>query len=307
MIRKILRKLKRIYKKVTKPKILRRLTTSGTTQPRLSKVKSNNKVYSFTGSTERIFDDIAQNSNDIFQDFSKEHKVLIKINLNSALPYPASTDPKTLSMVIDILKARGITDIKVGDCSSISSLPTRRVARQAGILAVINGKAQFINFDKEEWVSVSINGEYLNNPVIPKCVYSADRIIYLACMKNHRDADFSMSMKHSVGFMHPMQRYDLHKEYLQEKIVEMSLAVRPDLVILDAREPFITNGPYYGKTKKGNCIFIGKDLLSVDLAGYQLLYKLKFDNDCVGGFTESPYQMRQFIHAKKVFGREDSL
>lgn len=307
MIKRVLRKLKQIYKKVTKPKILRRLVISGTAKPRLPKVGYDTKVYTFTGSSERIFKDIALNSNELLCDFSKEHKVLIKLNLNSALPYPASTDPKTLSMLLDILIDKGITDIVVGDCSSISSLPTRHVAKKAGILKAVQGKAKFICFDEEDWVSVPTNGEYLNNPVIPKCIYSADRIIYLANIKNHRDTGFSMSMKHSVGFLHPMQRFDMHKEFLHEKVVEISLAVKPDLIILDARVPFITNGPYYGDTAKGDCIFIGKDLLAVDLAGYQLLYKLKLENNCVDDFNESPYKTRQFIHAKKVFAREDSL
>jgi Uncharacterized conserved protein len=286
-------------RRLFKPRILRKMEYVGSMNPRLPKLKNGKKVFCFKGSDSVIWEQIVANREELFEGFDKSHRILLKINLNTADPYPASTDPFTLCKLLDLMSGIGLNNIFVGDCSSISALPTRKVFKKSGLESVLKGRALPVFFDEQEWVNVPVQGEYLRNVIIPKMVFDVDRIIYLANLKTHMLADFTMTMKLGVGLVHPLQRYELHDEFLQEKVVETMLSVRPDLVFLDARTPFITGGPIKGDTSIGSCIMAGTDMLSVDLEGYKLLYQLK-QNNCIGDFTEDPFEMRQFRHAKKL-------
>lgn len=56
--------------------------------------------------------------------------------------------------------------------------------------------------------------------------------------------------------MHPLDRYPLHRDgHLKQIIPEISLAVPPDLTLIDGRNAFITGGPHMGRAEKAG-IFI---------------------------------------------------
>jgi uncharacterized protein (DUF362 family) len=300
MIRIYVQKAKALYRKLTQPKVLWPVNTSRTMPPRLSAQGQEMPVFAFRGSDSVIVHQMAEQADRFFMGFKPNDRVLIKINHNTAAPYPASTDPRFLEAVLDLLILRGITRIKVGDCSAVTHLPTQKVFAASGIPAALKGKAKLVCFDRCRWVRVPVRGEYLNRVTVPECIFETDRIIYIANCKTHQLADFSLAMKLAVGFMHPYERYALHEDHLHEKIAEISLAVQPDLVILDARKTFITGGPDEGRVVSGNTVFVGTNLIQTDVEGYRLLYTLKSDSGCVGSFSEDPYEMAQFRHARKM-------
>jgi uncharacterized protein (DUF362 family) len=301
MIRKYAQKAKALYRLMTQPKILRPVKTSRTMPPRITAQGRDAHVFAFRGTDGDIMHQLAEQADRLFIGFRPNERVLIKINLNTAAPYPASTDPRFLGAVLDLLILRGITRIRVGDCSAVAQLPTRKVFAASGMSAALKGKAKFVCFDEGRWICVPVRGEYLSHVMIPECVFETDRIIYIANCKTHRLADFSLAMKLAVGFMHPNERYALHEDHLHEKIAEISLAVRPDLAILDARETFITGGPDDGRIAAGNAVFAGTNLIQTDAEGYRLLYELKRAGGCAEGFSEDPFEMAQFRHARKLF------
>jgi len=232
--------------------------------------------------------------------WEKTERILIKINLNTADAYPASTDPEFLVALLDAFRDRGFKNLLVGDCSSMGALPTRKVAYQAGLTNVLRGRARLIYFDNEPWVQVSLNGKYLSSVVVPKEVFEADRIIHLANMKSHALANFSFGMKLGVGYMHPLERCDLHDEFLQEKIAELALAIQPDLTIIDGRQAFVSGGPVKGRVEKANVLLWGENPLAVDVETYRRLYALKKKFACLEGFTQDPFAMRQLKHARQI-------
>lgn len=299
----MIKKIKKKVKRSLGPKVLRRMDICGEEKPIISEALES-KLWKIEGeNADEIFTLVDEIKESIFSDFRKNDKVLIKINLNTALSYPASTDVSVLDRLVDILIALGIEGITIGDCSSNGALPTRNVFKEKGIFDIIGNKASYVCFDEGEWVKVKIDGFYLDDVVLPKTLYEVDKIIYLANLKSHRLADFSMSMKLAVGLMHPLQRIPLHQSNLQEKVAEICLAVQPDLIFLDALEPFITGGPNEGTTARGNHLLIGNKLVDIDLKGYELLYCLRKENNCQEQFEEDPLQMRQFKHYYKIFNR----
>jgi len=232
--------------------------------------------------------------------FLPHHGILIKINLNTADPYPASTDPRMIEGLLRFLHKRNCRRLWVGDCSSIRAVPTRKVAEKTGIIEALSGMASFLAFDEGPWVSVPIQGHCLEKVVVPRVALEADRIISLANMKTHIESDFSLGMKLAVGFVHPLERFALHRAHLREKIAELSLAVPPDLTIIDGRTAFITGGPDRGETARCETVIVGTDVVGADLAAYGVLFEAKKKNNQIGSFTEDPFGMIQFAHAKKL-------
>ncbi|MFO7637293.1 MAG: DUF362 domain-containing protein [Clostridia bacterium] len=294
-----------LWGRVFKPKILRRIICRENGQPRLPDQKRDTAVHSVICRGKADFTLFNEHMGHLLEGFSPEDRILVKINLNTADPYPASTDPDTLDGLLGMLEGNGFRNLTVGVCSANYRLPSRRVMKDTPLDNVIRNRAGIVFFDEGKWVNVPVKGECLQRVVIPECVYEADRIIYLANLKTHRSADFSMGMKLAMGFVHPLLRLGYHREHLQEKVVEIMLAVRPDLIFLDARNPFITGGPDTGNTARADQILAGRDLLSVDLEGYRILYRLKQENHCLEGFHADPFGMRQFMHAKSLMEREE--
>jgi uncharacterized protein (DUF362 family) len=182
----------------------------------------------------------------------------------------------------------------------MGALPTQRVAAKAGIAKALRGKAQLICFDNEPWVRVNTGGEYLSSAAVPEVVFEVDRIIHLANMKTHCLADFSFGIKLGVGYLHPLERWELHREYLQEKVAELALVVQPDLTVIDGRQAFACGGPVNGRVEKAGVVLWGENPLTVDVEAYRRLYALKKELNCLEEFLEDPFEMRQLRHARKI-------
>lgn len=300
MIRKYAKKARALWRHLTRPGILRFVRITKEMPPMVRARKPEAPVLTFAGCDSDIFRQMREQSECLFGDFHPNDRVLIKINCNTADPYPASTDRPFLLFVLDLLSSRGITCVTVGDCSALTRLPTHQVFKASGLSSALKGKAKVVCFDEGRWVTVPIPGEYLKRVTVPECVFMTDKIIYLANCKTHRLADFSLGMKLAVGFMHPHERYALHQDHLCEKIAEISLALQPDLTIVDARYTFIDDGPDKGRVAMGNTVFAGRDMLRTDAQAYRLLYMLKKEAGCIGRFSEDPLDMTQFRHAGKL-------
>lgn len=296
----------RIKRRLCAPRVLRKKVSCATESPRRPVAhthRSFDKVFKLNASDGvarfmRAFSSIwQQHYTDLFP---PGLQVMVKINLNSSNPYPASTSPEMLRALLELIQQQGITDILVGACSANGALPTRRQAKKAGILDAVAGRARLVCFDEEPWVTVPISGHHLKQITIPQRVVSVDRIISLANMKTHMLAKFTFGMKLAVGFMHPLERISLHRDQLEEKVTEIQLAAPSDLTIIDARRALITGGPDEGEVGRADLVIVGSQPLAVDIEAYKELYALKKKHRCLDGFAEDPLTMPQFSHAVKL-------
>lgn len=284
---------------MNRPSVLRRIVLHGQAEMRVADRRlAEGQV--FISLCEHELANLKEVCQSIVPAWDRTEQILVKINLNTADVYPASTDPGFLIALLDALHNKGYRNLLVGDCSSISALPTRRVAARTGIAEAVSGKARLICFDNEPWVRVSIGGKYLPSAVVPKMVLEVDRIIHLANMKTHSLADFSFGMKLGVGYMHPLERRELHREYLHEKVAELALAVQPDLTVIDGRQALVCGGPAKGLVEKAHVVLWGENPLAVDVEAYRRLYALKKELDCLEKFQEDPFEMRQLQYARQI-------
>jgi uncharacterized protein (DUF362 family) len=290
---------RRLFRYLTRPSVLRRIALTGQAQARIAD-RHLNEALVFVAAREHEPASLNKLCQSIVPAWNGNERILFKINLNTADPYPASTDPEFLIALLDAFKDKGYRNLLVGDCSSIGALPTQKVAAQTGIAEALSGKAKLICFDNEPWVRVNIGGKHLPSAVVPKIVFEVDRIIHLANLKTHTLADFSFGMKLSVGYMHPLERKELHRESLREKVAELAIAVQPDLTVIDGRQAFICGGPAKGLIEKAGVVLWGENPLAVDVEAYRRLYALKNKFDCLEGFAEDPFVMRQLQYARQI-------
>ena len=100
---------------------------------------------------------------------------------------------------------------------------------------------------------------------------AAERIIYSCCVKTHRVAGFSASLKHAVGFLPPDQRRAMHAGDMARRIAEINLAVRPHLILADVRKCFTAGGPALGWVRRPGLILAATDRVEMDLAALGVL------------------------------------
>ncbi len=199
--------------------------------------------------------------------------VLLKPNFNSADPYPASSDPVFLRAVVDLVYDSGAKLAIVVD-SSMYALNTRKVMEKLKIFDLQNTKRppRVYVFDEMKWVKKEIPaGKFLKSVSVPELLDSVDKLILLPCLKTHFKAHFTGALKLSVGFMKPFQRVGLHLKNLEEKIAELNKVINPDLVIMDARECFITGGPANGEKRSPGIIMASESRANIDIEGVKII------------------------------------
>jgi uncharacterized protein (DUF362 family) len=216
--------------------------------------------------------------------------VLVKPNFNSPDAFPGSTDLEFLRAVLELLIDAG-AKLTVGESAGGLWRPTRNTATKLGALDLLAGMGmEFIPFDagETEWVEVPIEGDYLKSVTVPRVAYDADKLVYLSCMKTHKYARFALSLKLSVGFVHPGQRLALHMKNLEEKVTEINLVWQPDLIIMDGRKAFVSGGPEQGELVEPGIIMASGDMVAIDLEALKILQSYPAKNKLAGDPVELP-------------------
>lgn len=206
----------------------------------------------------------------------EEGYVLVKPNCNSHDPFPASTHPDTVRLVIKLLLEAGLNreQIVIGDMSGPAWLPTEATMKKNGILDVARElKVEASFFEKEEWVWIKPKeaSSWPEGFRIAKTAYDASRIISFPCLKTHQFGGvFTLSLKNTVGLINPADRTILHKKP-GYRIAEINLAYTTDLIVLDGMQCFVSGGPAYGKKVTSGVIIAGSDRVAVDAVGVAVL------------------------------------
>ncbi|HPQ46509.1 MAG TPA: DUF362 domain-containing protein [Clostridia bacterium] len=246
-------------------------------------------------------DDFNKEAHILFSDYDSSDRVLIKVNLNSGLPFPASVSLDMLKSLILLLNQLGIKNITVADCSGLTHLPTSKNMKTKELYSLRSNEISVRTFDFGRWRNVPVKGQYHKHIIIPEIAYKVDRIINLSNLKSHRLAGHSGPIKNLVGFMHPRQRYQLHEDHLVERIAEIPLALVPNINIVDARRIFVDGGPDYGKEVPADMIIAGTDLIDIESEAYNLL----IDKRKQYNIAESKCKFEEtllFKHYSKIHG-----
>jgi uncharacterized protein (DUF362 family) len=236
----------------------------------------------------------------------KGDTVLLKPNYNTADPFPGSSDPAFIKAVIKMLYAAGAEKVVLGERTAF--LHNRRVLEQAGIVKVaeeagaevkVFGKDGWhATFDFEGWRRVKVpGGQFLRKVSLAKEALDIEKIVYAPLIKMHHAADFTGAIKLSMGFVKPFfDQMTFHSKHLCEKLAELPLVVRPDLIIMDARKVFITGGPAKGEMQEPNLILASGNQVAIDVEGVKILQS--YPGNKLEGKTV--WDLMQIKHAVKL-------
>jgi uncharacterized protein (DUF362 family) len=206
-------------------------------------------------------------------------KVTIKPNLNTADPYPASSDPAFIQALGELILEAGASKLEIID-SSTMRLSTRDVAQKIGLDVVAEAlDADLIFLDEHDWVKVEFpKGKYMKSGSIGKPILDIEKLVLAPCLKTHFLAWYTGSMKIFVGWLKHSQRIRMHMRHLQPKIADLASYFNPDLIVMDARTCFITGGPASGTCSTPGTILASGDMVSIDVEGVRIIQCCNADN-----------------------------
>ena len=212
--------------------------------------------------------------------------ILVKPNFNTADPVPAASDPQFVRAIIELLYEQGAHKVVLGESSTIS-VSTRDTLERTGMLQAATETGAVVTvFDEEDWVTVETGGEFLKRVAVARAALEADKIVYACCLKTHRFADFTMSLKLAMGFVRPQDRLKMHLWRLREKLVDLNLILKPDLILMDARLCFISGGPSKGTIREPGLVLASGDRLGIDVEGIKIIQSYPDHTMC-----QSPWEV----------------
>ena len=208
--------------------------------------------------------------------------VLLKPNLNTGDPNPASTNPEVLRYTIRMIRKQNPSTILIGDRSSFWT-DTLSCMQKNGIYSVAEEEgAELYPFEADEWIKINpgLAENWKNGFTVPKGIDLVDYIISLPVIKTHSIATFTMAIKNWVGILHPKERTaDLHmynnkKDIFGYKIAELHLARVPDFIVMDGTRVFVDGGPTEGTVVDAGLIVASNDIVANDVCGLAVLKSL---------------------------------
>lgn len=207
--------------------------------------------------------------------------ILLKPNYNTAHPFPGSSDPEFIKAIIHMLYEAGAEKVIVGErtaflnsCKVLEKAGIVKVAKEAGAEVRVFGRNGWqVLFDRKGWRRIKVPGsKYLRRVSVAREALEIEKIVYAPLIKTHHLAEFTGSIKLSMGFVKPFfDQITFHIQHLREKLAELGLVVQPNLIIMDARKVFITRGPAKGELREPNLILASGNQVAIDVEGVKIL------------------------------------
>jgi len=202
---------------------------------------------------------------------SKGDIVAVKPNIGwDRLPeQAANTNPEVVAAVVQMCLESGAKKVKVFDRPVNDP---RRCYVQSGIHQAASAAGAEISYiDERRFRETTINGLVLKTWPLYEDILNADKIINVPIAKHHSLAKLTLSMKNWMGVMGG-SRSHIHQR-IDESLVDLSLAIKPTITILDAVRILVRNGPQGGNladVKRLDTVVVGTDQVAIDSFGATL-------------------------------------
>lgn len=185
----------------------------------------------------------------------------------------ANTNPYVVAALVKMALEAGAKKVKVFDrtCND-----TRRCYVQSGIEAAASAAGAEVSFvDERKFREVKIpGGVAIQSWPLYAELMEADKIINCPIAKHHGLGKLTMAHKNWMGMMGG-DRAKIHQR-LDDSLVDLSLVIKPCLVLLDAVRILTNHGPQGGNladVKQLNTVIAGTNQVAVDAYGTTLFGK----------------------------------
>lgn len=205
----------------------------------------------------------------------KAEKIFVKPNLVSYEPYPTTTHPDVLDVLLESLSGR---DVLVGDAPAIDAGDSRRVI-EAHPLKKVCDKHGVLFIDLYEKGMVTVKTERGFKLTLSKIPSQCDFVISLPVLKAHRVCDMTGALKNQFGYLDGRERRRMHTglKDIHRSIAELNAIAKPNLSIMDAVQTLV-NGQelrHRGREKPLGYMIAGADPVSVDCLALSLLRSIE--------------------------------
>lgn len=132
-----------------------------------------------------------------------------------------------------------------------------------------------LNIDEVERVPLATKASRLKELYFPKTLLGADLVVSMPKLKTHHWAGVTLSLKNMFGTV-PGSCYGwpknvLHWAGIDNAILDINAAVRPDFAIVDGIMGMEGNGPIQGTPKACGALIFGDDSVAVDATCCRLM------------------------------------
>jgi uncharacterized protein (DUF362 family) len=201
-----------------------------------------------------------------------------------------NTDPRVVAAAIVALRRLGAVDVVVGEGPG-HRRDTQFVVTSSGLLEALDAvDARFVDLNTDEVGRLPLQSRYTarGDLWLPKTITDADVVISMPKMKTHHWAGLTLSLKNCFGCV-PGRVYGwpknaLHWAGLEQSILDVAAAVRPDYAIVDGIVGMEGNGPISGTPVAANVLVFGDDPVATDVIGARLM---GFDPEKVAYLSEA--------------------
>lgn len=210
------------------------------------------------------------------------NRVLLKVNLlvGSAPEKAITTHPAVVrAMIRQVRSAGGVP--QVGDCSGFEGPPN---AGRFYSGCRMSGFKQVCEEEQVDLVHLSAESAEVENPhglafkhfTLAKGVVDADVVITLPKLKTHGLTLFTGGVKINFGCLPGLHKAQMHlraqgTEYFSQMLVDLLLAVRPALTVMDAVVGMDGDGPRNGHPKQVGAILASADPVALDAVACQMV------------------------------------
>lgn len=216
----------------------------------------------------------------------RDGTIVVKPNMGCFVYVPAViTHPNVIFHVVSYLKTWA-AEVIVGESDGTHYFCDEAFIRTGVRDAVERAGGKIVNFSKDEQISVKINGLHWKNVILPKTIVEADSFVSIPVIKTHETTSLTCGIKNQFGCFADRYR-NLYHHYIHEIIVDINLAIQPDLIITDGTICMEGNGPIHGPIKELGIILASNNVLANDLVVAQIM---KFD----------PVEIKHIVNAIKV-------
>ena len=142
---------------------------------------------------------------------------------------------------------------------------------------LVQERVSFVDLNLDSIVPRNLQENYtqLGRLFFPQTILEADLVVSMPKLKTHHWAGVTLSLKNMFGTV-PGVKYGwpknlLHWQGIDNSIVDINLAVKPDFAIVDGIEGMEGDGPLYGETVPAGVLIMGEDLTAVDATAARLM------------------------------------
>lgn len=210
------------------------------------------------------------------------NRVLIKVNLlvGAAPERAVTTHPAVVRALIHQVRLAGGVP-QVGDCSAHEGppYPRRYVAacRLAGLTQVCREEgAELVHLSAEPVEVENPQGRAFKRFTLARGVVDADVVVNVPKLKTHGLTLFTGGVKNNFGCLPGLHKARMHlrapdAEHFSQMLVDLLLAVRPALTVMDAVVGMDGNGPRNGRPRPIGAVLASTDPVALDAVACALV------------------------------------